>query len=184
MIEIVLKDYKVIFVIVHVLSVVVAMGAAFSSDFLFNFYVKDRVISPHEKKSLSLLSLLVRYGLCVVILSGLLLFLTNTTYYLASSKFISKMVIMVVLIMNGFILEYYVWRHINTNMFKSSDSKYRQVAFVCGAISVSSWVSVLILGSLDAISINVIQILSVYCLVTATAIMLAITLSHSFYKKK
>lgn len=171
-------ESKTLFTVAHVLTVVVGMGTAIVSDLLFNFYTTDRVLDKREGKSLEFLSNIVWISLVFIILSGVGLFFSDPSKYLASSKFISKMSIMVILLANGVFLSKFVSPHFYDKgllKFKSART-IRQVAFVSGAISISSWFIVCILGVLKSIPVHFTQFLLGYFafLVVAGCVALAV----------
>ncbi len=161
--------------VAHVLAAVFAMGAALASDVLFNFYRADKKLSRMELRTLAILSRFVWYGLIAVIVSGVALFLSDVDYYLASVKFLAKMTIVGILIVNGIILDRFVWRHLShTGFFVSRREKtMRRVAFACGAISVISWVSVLTLGVLDSVQFSYGAVMALYGGIVAVGIIVA-----------
>jgi len=87
--------------VVHVLAVVIGMGAALSADLLFHFFSKDKHFSFVELRTLGILSKTVWYSIIIIIVSGIFLFLSDTEKYLDSSKFLAKMTIMGILLING-----------------------------------------------------------------------------------
>ncbi len=151
---------------VHVLSVVCGMGGALIADLLFSFYAKDKSFSKLEINTLSLLSRVVKISLYVIIVSGLFVFLSDVEKYLVSAKFLAKMTILVLLVLNGYILNTYVWSHIqgrrSKSFFAPNEKVVRQVAFVGGAISVVSWITLFVLGTSESIPYAYSAILSLY----------------------
>jgi uncharacterized membrane protein len=149
-------DNKILFVIIHVLFVIAGMGSALLSDFLFNFYSKDKVLNETEIKSLSLLSRIVWISLIFIILSGIALFFSDPEKYTHSQKFISKMCIMGVLLLNGLFLSQFISPHLNDRGLLKFKNKrtLRQISFICGAISIASWTIVCILGTLKSIPMH------------------------------
>jgi uncharacterized membrane protein len=141
---------------IHVLSVIIGMGSALISDFFFNFYSKDKVLNKIEVKSLKLLSHTVWVSLVFIILSGVGLFLSNPEKYIHSDKFISKMCIMVILLINGLFLSKFISPHLgDRGLLKFKNKRtIRQIAFICGSISVVSWTIVCVLGVLKSIPIH------------------------------
>lgn len=158
------SDFKPVATVLHVLSVVFAMGGALISDLLFTFYSKDRKLSKSELFTLHVLSHVIWYGLVFVFLSGAMIFASDIPKYLASDKFLSKITILLVLCLNGFFLHRVIWPHvIKRNFFTvKKEAPVRKLAFVCGAISVVSWLSVSILGILDKIDMDYMKIMSLY----------------------
>lgn len=142
---------KVPSTIAHVVSVVFGMGAALLSDVLFTFYAKDRVLNPTERKTLEILSAVVWYSLVAIGISGLALFLSDVSKYLASAKFLAKISILAVLIANGYLLSRRVWPRLSRPGFLTTEREAttRKLAFAGGAVSVVSWLCVCALGVMD-----------------------------------
>jgi uncharacterized membrane protein len=151
---------------IHVLSVVCGMGGALIADLLFSFYAKDRRFSKFEIDTLSILARVVKISLYAIIISGLFVFLSDVDTYINSSKFLAKMTILVLLVLNGYILNTYVWSHVqgkgHKSFFAPTDKVVRQVAFVGGSISVISWVTLFVLGTASSIPYSYLGILSLY----------------------
>lgn len=169
-------ENKTYFTIVHVLSVVVGMGSAIISDILFNFYSKDKKLDTTEKRSLELLSNTVWISLIGIILSGIAIFLSNPDGYLASAKFLTKMSIMGVLLINGLFLSFVISPHFNDKGLLKFKNKrcIRQLAFVGGAISISSWFIICILGVLKNIQLSVPRAMLLYSCFIVVAIGIAL----------
>lgn len=149
--NLILLQVKMPVTALHVVSVVVGMGAALMSDILFNFYAKDKKLNDTEKRTLSILSKVVWFGLIAICLTGVIIFFTDTAKYMASDKFLAKMTILGVLLLNGIMLNYRVWPHVLEKNFFSSNKQNltRRLAFFGGAVSVISWISVCALGVFD-----------------------------------
>lgn len=176
---------KIPMTILHVLSVVFGMGAALMSDMLFNFYSKDKKLSFGEVKTLSLISNAVWFALIIIILSGGGLFLSNIPKYIVSVKFLAKMSIMLVLLINGFILHKYIWKQVIKEHFLTDPTKTRarQKAFMGGAISVISWISVCSLGVIDSIPYTYWQVMLAYFGIIIFGIITAITIEKATFEK-
>lgn len=163
-IEVFFSGLKTQMTVVHVIGVVFGMGAALLSDLIFNFYSKDKQLSDFEKKTLSFFSTVVWYGLIIIFLSGIGLFLSDTTRYLASTKFLAKMTVLLVLLINGFILNKYIWPHVIREGFftEPGERSVRKMSFICGMISVVSWLFVCTLGILDGTTLAYSSIVLLY----------------------
>jgi hypothetical protein len=162
--------------VVHVFSVVFGMGGALVSDVLFSFFSKDKKMSKGELATLSVLSNLVFYSLFLIIISGTFIMFSDLDKYLNSSKFLAKMSILLVLLLNGYILNRYVWPHLlGKGFFKNKKEKrVRRLAFACGAVSVVSWLSVCMLGVLDSLKFNYPFIISCYLIIISFGIICAL----------
>lgn len=176
---------KTFFLVIHVLSVVLGMGSALVSDILFNFYSQNRNLHISEKRSLKILAKIVWYSLIVIILSGFAIFFSNPDKYEHSQKFLSKMVIMGVLLINGFVLYKLVEPHFDDRgLLKFQNKKYiRQIAFACGAVSLLSWTTICVLGVLKSIPVHMTVFISIYTLVLALCVVIALLVEHKTFLK-
>lgn len=174
-------DYYSIFTIFHLLGVVVGMGGAIVSDFIFFSSIRDQKISSTEMRFLKLGSRIVWLGLVLIVVSGIFLFETDPARYLNSSKFIAKMVIVFVVIINGIIFHFIhiprLCRHVGAH-FPSSDefSRKAPLLLVSGVVSVISWLSTLFLGSLRSLPFSALEILGVYFILLLLAAAAVISL--------
>jgi hypothetical protein len=157
-------DIKIPVTILHVVSVVFGMGSALVSDVLFTFFSKDKKLNRTELATLDILSKVVFYSLFLIILSGITLFLSDVERYSHSGKFLAKITILGILLINGYFLNKFVWSHLlDKNFFTSrKDQNIRKLAFACGAVSVISWIAVCGLGVLDTLPIAYSAIVGIY----------------------
>lgn len=162
--------------VVHVISVVLGMGAALVSDLLFSFFSKDKKLNTTEFATLEILSKVVLYSLVLISVSGVFIFFSDSGKYLESAKFLSKMTILVILILNGYLLNTYVWPHLlQKNFFTlKRERNVRRLAFVCGAVSVISWLSVCALGVIDGLNMSYLLIISIYLIFIAIGSVVAL----------
>ncbi len=154
--------------VVHVISVILGMGAALMSDVLFSFFSKDKKLNKTEIFTLSILAKAVLYGLVLIIFSGIIIFFSDVEKYISSAKFLAKMTILIILVLNGYLLNKYVWPHLLQKGFFTNKKErgLRKLSFICGAISVISWLSVCTLGVIDTLSISYTLLLSIYIAIT------------------
>lgn len=177
-------EHKGIVTVLHVLTVVLGMGAALMSDILFSFYSHDKKLSRTEAATLQILSTVVWTSLIAIIVSGVGLFFSDMARYMVSTKFLAKMTIMGVLITNGFILHRYISRVMTARGFLSSAmyTHERKVAFACGAISVTSWVTLCTLGVLNSVSWSYQHVLALYGVVVLVAITVALFVERATFE--
>lgn len=169
------QDIKIFSTIVHVVGVVLGMGSALVADALFSFYTRDKRLSKTEISTLDFLSKIVLVGLVVISLSGVAIFLSDTEKYMVSDKFLAKMSILVVLLVNGYFLNKFIWPHLmERRFFTLKQNSVRQYSFMGGAVSVISWLSVCILGTLDSITTSYAGVMGVYISVLIFSIVCAL----------
>jgi len=182
-------EYKQIFVIGHVFSVVCGMGAAIVSDVLFNVYIKDKKINPTEHATLEVISRIIWGSLALIVLTGVALFLSDPVAYANSDKFLLKVAIVAVIIINGFMfwkITHKSLKHIN---FTDTDinNKYvriRKLSFAFGAISLVSWFTVFILGSISSIPVSLAVGAGIYAVIILLAIIASQVMEYFITHKK
>ena len=166
---------KTLLTIVHLLGVVTGAGGAYLSDAMFFSTVKDEKVSKTELRFLKIGSRFVWFGLTLLIISGIGIFLTDTETYLNSSKFLTKMTIVGVILLNGIVFHMShlprIERHVGHH-FPSSDEfmRHRPLLLASGALSFVSWTSAIILGSLKILPYSYSSIMIVYLSVIIVAI--------------
>ncbi|MDQ5883129.1 MAG: hypothetical protein QG654_40 [Patescibacteria group bacterium] len=187
-----LVEYKGVVVFFHAFAAAIGVGAATVTDIFFFKYLKDYKISESEHKTMETLSGVIWVALGLLVLTGIGLFVPNSETLLESSKFLTKVVAVLVLILNGIMLNLLVSPKLMEITFgeehhpmKGELHFMRKLAFALGAISISSWYVIFILGSLKSIPVSVGTGISLYVLL----LVLAIVGSQAFdrymiYKRK
>lgn len=181
-----LLNIKTFSTVLHVLAAVCAMGAAFSADILFHFFAADRKLSSHEERVLSILSRIVWYGLLALTVTGAMIFLSDPIRYLASTKFLAKMTIMAILVINSVMLDWYVRTHLLGKGFFTArrEALARKIAFVCGTVSAVSWVSILALGVIDDVGSSYASVLGLYSGILGTLIIASLIFERLAFEPK
>ena len=171
--------------VAHVFSAVLGMGAALSMDVLFHFYSADRKLTRGELRTFSILSRVVWYGIFAIATTGFGMFLSAPARYLVSVKFVSKMTIFAVLVINGVVVHFLVQRHfVRAGFFTSLREKAaRHVAFLCGAISVVSWMSILTLGVMDSVSMSYGGVMAAYGAIVCVACVASLAIEYAKFER-
>ncbi len=161
--------YKSLFVIIHAIGAAVGLGAVVITDALFFKYLKDFRISDKENETMRTISGVVWGVVGLMIVTGIALYLSAPMDYLAKSKFIVKVIIFVVIILNGIVLNAWITPALKKISFgpvihqpQARLRFMRRLAFASGAISGISWFTVFILGSVRSIPVGVTTGLLVY----------------------
>lgn len=175
-----LSEFKTIFLIGHVFGAILGAGGAFASDAMFFSTIKDGRINHDELRFMKLGSMLVWSGLALLVVSGILLFFTDPVAYMASTKFLAKITIVAVIIVNGAIFHLLHIPHIQGHIglkFAKHPTFMKRASFLVasGAISMISWISTVILGVLKVVPYTYLEIVSVYALIAILATVSAIT---------
>ncbi|MCE9628498.1 MAG: hypothetical protein K8Q91_00660 [Candidatus Vogelbacteria bacterium] len=174
-----------LFVIFHLFGVALGAGGAYLSDILFFQSIKNRHISQTELRFLSVGSKMVWIGLFILFFSGLGLFLLDIEKYLASTKFLTKMSIVLIIFLNGLLFEFIHFGHLRFHASKHLHSLEKFIAnspwlMVSGIVSITSWSFALVLGSLSAVPYSYSQIMIFYGLV----ILVITIVSMGYFKSR
>lgn len=182
-------DIKTILTIIHVIGAVLGAGGALVSDGLFFTSIKDGRLSNTEIRFLKLTSTLIWLGLGILILSGIALFALDPAYYLASSKFLAKISIVGVIAVNGLFFHF-----IHTPHMEHARGEYlprygtflrqSKPLFVSGAVSLTSWLCTLALGSIKSIPYPYTTIMLWYGVILAIAMLSAIIVERIVLKRR
>lgn len=181
-------DARQFFILLHLLGVGIGMGSALSSDWMFMKSVRDEVISHKEFEFLKTASMFVWIGLGLLILSGVFLVILSPGF-LESSKFLAKMTVVGVIIVNGIIFHTShiprMLRHRGEH-FPSSDEFRRKSRFlyISGAVSASSWIYTLVLGGLGSVPYSYVSIVGLYLVVLAIAVASALYMRNKHFNSK
>ncbi len=173
-------ETKTLFLIGHLLGIAFGAGGAFLSDLMFFKTVRDREVSKTEMEFLMLGSHAVMAGLALLILSGGGMLFLDLERYLASAKFLVKLTVVGVLMVNGVLfhlihlprLRELVAGTISQEQF----SRYRFSVLASGVISLASWVAAIVLGAFKSIPYNYGMILATYVAVLASGVIIAFIL--------
>lgn len=172
-----LITHKPIIVVLHAIAASAGLGAVIITDTLFFKFLKDFKISKTEHETLNAISSIVWVIIGIVFVTGLGLFLSEPGGYLMKSKFVTKMIIFVVIVANGVLLNLLISPHLRKISFGPTIDQpswrlrmLRRVAFASGAVSMVSWFSVFILGSVRSIPWSAGEALLGYILLVAGAV--------------
>lgn len=168
-------EIKPLFVILHLVGVVVGAGAAVFSAAMFTKVMYDGMVTEKEYEFLELGSMVVGAGLVLIVASGIGLFSLDPERYLASSKFLIKMTVIGVLVVNGTLIHTLhmpiVKKHIGKRLAALAGFRTRSaLMYAGGAVSMVSWMSALALGSLAAIPFPYTTLLTVYAVLLIVGI--------------
>lgn len=184
-----LTDYYQYFLIAHLFFVAIGLGAAVVTDALFFKFLKDFQISKLEKLVMDSLSQVIWIAISGIVIAGLAVFATQAEAFLESAKFVAKMSIFIILIINGLVLNFVVGPKLSKLFpgkkelsLKSLRIK-RKLSFAFGAVSMTSWISVFILGALWNLPFEYFQIMGLYFLALLLAVMCS-QVAEKFFAKQ
>lgn len=171
-----LAKTKNIIVIVHLVGAALGLATATIADIFFFRFLKDLRISKFEASILKNLSEIIWVALGILIISGVALYIPHADELNASPKFWTKMIIVLVIIINGVLLNLVVSPKLIKISFggdhshKDDPHNLQKLAFALGAISITSWYSAFILGALPKLPIPFFYLITAYLGLLAIAI--------------
>lgn len=171
-----LAEYKGLVVFFHAFAAAVGVGATTVTDVLFFKFLKDFKISKGEKSIMDTMSHIIWVALGVLILTGIGLYIPASESLLVSSKFLVKVCVVALITLNGLLLNFIISPWLTRidfdelNPYKGESRVYRKISFASGAVSISSWYIVFLLGSLRSIPLTFKSGLLVYVGVVILAI--------------
>jgi hypothetical protein len=184
------RAYKEFIIGLHLLASAIGLGSVTVTDVLFNKFLRDLRISEKESDVLKTISEVIWVALALIVLSGLGLFLSNPDYYLTSDKFMVKMIVILVLIINGALLNLIIEPKLllipfgGTHHHEAGELiRLRKLAFALGAISIISWYSAFILGLFRTAPISFWGLLSVYVFLLVLAVIISQFVERLFAKR-
>lgn len=155
--------------IFHVLGVSLGVGGAIITDLFFFRFLKDFKISEEEADTLKMLSNVIWTAIIMLIVTGVGLFWPESERLLESSKFLTKMIAVLVLVINGFMLNFLIApRLVEISFDQEYDKEHKELrhlkhlAFFSGAISITSWLFIFVMGSLRSVALSFEVLLSIY----------------------
>lgn len=177
-------EIKTIYTIIHLFGIAIGAGGVFFSDLVFFKSIKDGKLSSAEFSFMELGSKMVWVGLAVLVVSGILLFSLDVDKYLASSKFLAKVTIVGIIIVNGILLHIKFIPKLRKavregEMLIGEYIKSNPIVLVGGVVSAVSWSAAIILGAFRGIPYSYWMILDVYVAIVLVGIVFAL-----LFKKK
>jgi uncharacterized membrane protein len=171
-----LAEYRTVIIVIHALAAAVGVGAATVTDVFFFRFLKDYRISESEQALMTTMSNIIWLALGVIIISGIGLFIPESERLLASSKFLTKVVAVGVVLVNGTLLNLIVSPKMMSLDFSGASDGVtdlrgmRRLSYALGGISIASWYLVFILGSLKSIPFSFGTAVVIYVLVLVGAV--------------
>ncbi len=164
-----LAQYKEMAVFIHLIGFALGVGGATITDLFFFRFLKDFRISESESETMKVVSDVIWFGLGLAVLSGLALYLPEAEKLNHSAKFLTKIIAVGIIIINGAFLNLLISpRLVKISFHKKHEHQagelhlLRRIAFAMGAISLTSWYSVAVLGFLNFSPLPFEEMLSLY----------------------
>ncbi len=172
-----LEQYHRVVLGLHIFGIVLGFGGAIMSDIFFFKFLKDFRISKQEADTFRTLSKIIWVGVALLVMSGIGLYLPHAETLNASSKFLLKMVVVAIIIINGVCLNLFVAPKLIKISFGEKHEhmsgelrRSRRLAYALGAVSLTSWTSAFLLGMARSIPLSFPILLGIYLLLLLGAI--------------
>lgn len=185
-----LAEYHDLIAVFHVFGVALGLGGATIADILFFKFLKDFRISEWEADVMRTLSQTIWFALAILILTGLGLYLPEAEELNQSAKFLAKMIVVAVIIVNGAFLNLLVAPKLVKISFgekhehQSGELHHeRKIAFALGAVSIVSWYSAFILGIARQAPLDFWPLILTYILLISGAIVASQIVERFFVKR-
>lgn len=182
--------HKTIVTALHVLAMAVGVGAATVTDVFFFRFLRNFKISHEEARLMRVLSSIIWVALICAILTGLALYLTDPLKYNATPKFLAKMGVVLIIALNGALLNAYISPRLTHISFVHHPLQqidlfrhFRRLAFASGAISIVSWYTALFLGTLRQAPFTLEQITLAYGAILIVAIIGSQIMERRFVRR-
>ncbi len=184
-----LAEHRGLLLVGHLVGVALGLGGATITDIFFFKFLKDYRISEAEADILHTLSQVIWFALGLLTLTGVAIFLPERAALVVSAKFLLKILIVGVIIVNGLFLNILIHPRLISISFgiehphQSGElSRLRRLVFALGAVSLVSWYSAFALGLLPTVPFSFERLLLIYLLALALAIGVSQLLNRQFAK--
>lgn len=160
--------------IFHIIAVMIAVGTVTVTDYLHILGIRDPVLERRTLFVFPHLSNLIRIALAAIYITGVLLAIAKPSV-LSSPLFWTKVGLVVIVTINGFVLHHKIFPRIEHGIKHSSypENLIKMAAFG-GSLSVVSWYAIVILATTKQLGYSPLLYLAIYCACIAVAYFVAI----------
>ena len=185
-----LAAYNSSIVTLHFLAVAIGLGGATITDILFFKFLRNFRISKKETDIMRTLSRAIWFSLAILVLTGVALYIPQANELNHSAKFLAKMVVVAVIIINGIFLNLFVAPKLVKISFEETRKhqpeklhRERKIAFALGVVSIISWYSAFLLGMLRNISMSFSSLILIYVLLLLLGIFVSQYIERFFVRR-
>lgn len=185
-----LTQYYGVFVVLHTLGLVLGFGGVIIADTLFYKFLRDSKVSKWEADVMQTLSQVIWFGLAILMVTGLCFYIARFNELNHSARFLTKMVAVLVITINGALLNLIITPNLMKIPFGEKDAPgaggshhIRKLAFALGAISMASWLSAFFLGMLRSLQIGFLPLILIYIGVVLFAVILSQVMERYYTRR-
>ncbi len=147
-----LKDTHEYNLAIHLLGLTMGLGGTFIIDIMFSHFMRNYTFSASESLIMHLISQMIIFGLILLILSGAALLILDYESFLKNPRFIMKMIVVGVVILNGAVLNLYITPKMEKISLLEEENyqheRLNKISFALGAVSIVSWLTAFLLAML------------------------------------
>ena len=156
-----------ILVIFHLLGLAIGAGGAFTTDIHVLFTFRKGVLTREAYTFLHRAGLIVFFGLSISLLSGFGLFLQAPDFYLTSTPFLTKMLFVLIVLLNGIAIHTMALPVMKAHIGKEplQEASFRKrvpVLTLLSSISTVTWLSIIVLGATLGTDVLFWQMMAIY----------------------
>lgn len=176
-------DLRTLVVISHIIGTVMGVGGVYIAAVMFFKTMRRGLIEQAELDMMNTVSQVVAIGIVILFFSGVALFMFDPDKYMGSSKFLVKMFIVVVILLNGIVLHRlqvpFLQRFVGLDLRATAEFQAKKaLLLITGTTSVVSWTIAMVLGMLRGIPYSLTTGLLVYLGLLGASILGAVVLRH------
>lgn len=161
-------------IVLHILGAVIGIGTVTINDLQFFRAIGDRDLGVAYQKSAEFYSKLIKGGLGLLVLSGFYFMFSKPVLW-SSEKILAKLGLVVILVMNGFIINFIFqpkFAELKAEDWSKKSLKLKELTISrlpLDVISIVSWYAVLFLGAVGRQPWKATQIIISYILLLVAA---------------
>ncbi len=172
-----LLKYQAIISVVHMLVVGLGVGAALVVDLFFIKFLKDYRISYSESNVLNGLSQIIWLALGILLITAFAIFFPLSIAYLAKTKFIAKLFVVGVIVINWILMNLIIMPKLVKASFDGTGDtpdlqNLRRSAHTFGVLSLVSWIVMFILSMVRSTPFSSGQIIAGYSILVIVIVII------------
>lgn len=186
----ILLQYRDLINLANLLTMALGIGSATIADMLFLRFLKDFRISESESEILTTISHIIWLALAIIIVTELGLFIPNMEELNQAAQLLGKVVVVGIIVVNGAFMNFFISpRLVRISLREKHPHEVgelrslRKLAFALVSISIVSWYSALIFGSLKDPSLNLGMLIIFYLLALIGGIVIGQQIEKSFSRQ-
>lgn len=173
---------------IHLLGLVMGLGGTLIVDIMFTHFMRKYTITARESVVMHLISQMIIFGLILLVLSGFALLLPYFSFFTENPRFVMKMIVVFVVIINGAALNLYLTPKMkNISLLDEGKKRYEKltrISFALGAVSIVSWLSAFFLALLKTVFDMPFSYLLTGYLVLVVIAIIGSQIAKVYYEKK